>query len=148
MDHASASFASPWAAAVLGGHAMGSTNTEHGFGHHGLSMDLHGYSYYRCERKTSKKFHAFHTTNAINKADKKRISSVWCDLWVSLSFVPHEKLTMKNFYSSMRPQKKNLWDDVQVLFTISRSEFFCYIFEQISRQRHICISYQASSFSW
>lgn len=50
MDHASASFASPWAAAVLGGHAMGSTNTEHGFGHHGLSMDLHGYSYYRCER--------------------------------------------------------------------------------------------------
>lgn len=50
MDHASASFASPWAAAVLGGHAMGSSNTDgHGFGHHGLSMDLHGYSYYRCE---------------------------------------------------------------------------------------------------
>lgn len=50
MDHASASFASPWAAAVLGGHAMGAANTEHGFGHHGLStMDLHGYSYYRCE---------------------------------------------------------------------------------------------------
>lgn len=53
MDHASASFASPWAAAVLGGHAMSSTNTEHGFGHHGLSMDLHGYSYYRCEKNIS-----------------------------------------------------------------------------------------------
>ena len=61
MDHASASFASPWAAAVLGGHhAMGSTNTEHGFGHHGLSMDLHGYSYYRCELNI-RIFHAFHT---------------------------------------------------------------------------------------
>lgn len=45
MDHASASFASPWAAAVSL-HA----NSEHGFGHPGLSMDLHGYSYYRCEK--------------------------------------------------------------------------------------------------
>lgn len=46
MDHASASFTSPWAAAVLSQHAMNPTNIEHGFGHHGLTMD---YSYYRCE---------------------------------------------------------------------------------------------------
>lgn len=45
MDHASASFTSPWAAAVLSQHAMNPTNIEHGFGHHGLTMD---YSYYRC----------------------------------------------------------------------------------------------------
>ncbi|CRK97362.1 CLUMA_CG010753, isoform A [Clunio marinus] len=65
MDHASASFASPWAAAVLGGHAMGSANTEHGFGHHGLSMDLHGYSYYRCERN-------FHPVLVEYSSDTKR----------------------------------------------------------------------------
>jgi hypothetical protein len=60
MDHASASFASPWAAAVLGGHAMGAANTEHGFGHHGLStMDLHGYSYYRCEDAETSRFFLF-----------------------------------------------------------------------------------------
>lgn len=53
MDHASASFAasSPWAAVLGGHHSMGgTTNSEHGFGHHGLPMDLHvpqGYSYYR-----------------------------------------------------------------------------------------------------
>lgn len=47
MDHASASFTSPWA--VLSGHAITSTNAEHGFGHHhGLPMDLQ-YPYYRCE---------------------------------------------------------------------------------------------------
>lgn len=45
MDHASAGFTSPWAAAVLSQHAMNPTNIEHGFGHHGLTMD---YSYYRC----------------------------------------------------------------------------------------------------
>lgn len=48
MDHASASFTSPWAA-VLGSHAITSSNAEHGFSHHhGLPMDLQ-YSYYRCE---------------------------------------------------------------------------------------------------
>lgn len=48
MDHASASFTSPWAA-VLGSHAITSSNAEHGFGHHhSLPMDLQ-YSYYRCE---------------------------------------------------------------------------------------------------
>lgn len=47
MDHASASFTSPWA--VLSGHAITSTNSEHSFGHHhGLPMDLQ-YSYYRCD---------------------------------------------------------------------------------------------------
>ncbi|KAG5679743.1 hypothetical protein PVAND_009287 [Polypedilum vanderplanki] len=47
MDHASASFTSPWA--VLSGHAITSTN-EHSFGHHhGLPMDLQ-YPYYRPEK--------------------------------------------------------------------------------------------------
>lgn len=75
MDHASAGFASPWAAAVLGGHAMGSTNTEHGFGHHGLSMDLHGYSYYRCEANNIISFcHALHTRIGLkNKRIKCRV---------------------------------------------------------------------------
>lgn len=54
MDHASASFTSPWAA-VLGSHAISSSNTEHGFSHHhGLPMDLQ-YSYYRCDEKSMKK---------------------------------------------------------------------------------------------
>lgn len=89
MDHASASFASPWAAAVLGGHAMGSTNTEHGFGHHGLSMDLHGYSYYRCERN-NKFFPYFSHENEIKVGPKKY--EVLSDLWILFLLVPHEKL--------------------------------------------------------
>lgn len=65
MDHASASFTSPWAAAVLSQHAMNPTNIEHGFGHHGLTMD---YSYYRCEElniiflSSSFFFHSFSFT--------------------------------------------------------------------------------------
>lgn len=93
MEHASASFASPWAAAVLGGHAMGSTNSEHGFGHHGLSMDLHGYSYYRCERKHQKISCFSHENIVETRSDEKRkIFPVFCDLWVLLSFVLHEWL--------------------------------------------------------
>lgn len=53
MDHASASFTSPWA--VLSGHAITSTNAEHSFGHHhGLPMDLQ-YPYYRCAIKIKEK---------------------------------------------------------------------------------------------
>lgn len=111
MDHASASFASPWAAAVLGGHAMGTTNTEHGFGHHGLSMDLHGYSYYRCEENIIVLPFLSSLTHMKRIKKAYQVSS---DLWAS---EPHEKL----FQLFMSKHKDDRFlSTMKILFTISR----------------------------
>lgn len=61
MDHNTGNYAQPWAA-MLGHHAM---NSDPGFAHHGLPMDLHisqglqGFSYYRWT------FHSILSANSI-----------------------------------------------------------------------------------
>lgn len=115
MDHASASFASPWAAAVLGGHA----NSEHGgFGHPGLSMDLHGYSYYRCEmRNIEVAFSCF-------RHDKFPKWFMW--------FVPHEKLKkearrilLSCLWTTKERSKLSFWikNRFKFVYKILRSRF-------------------------
>lgn len=130
MDHASASFASPWAAAVLGGHAMGTTNTEHGFGHHGLSMDLHGYSYYRCEDKNIHVLSCFsHETrltasNKISSVEWFMRCGVFCATWEAEQIIP---IHLREFHS-----------DFKILFTISRSPFCCFHLNK-KQTRRICM---------
>ncbi|KAG5679744.1 hypothetical protein PVAND_009288 [Polypedilum vanderplanki] len=82
MDHASASFTSPWA--VLSGHAITSTNAEHSFGHHhGLPMDLQ-YPYYRVKMLpySAIDYAAYQTRTLIHPQDTASSASAFTHSWL------------------------------------------------------------------
>jgi hypothetical protein len=114
MDHASASFASPWAAAVLGSHA----NTEHaGFGHPLDLQNLHGYSYYRCEIEQHRRFffHVFDTTPNF----LFNIEVIYCDLC-------HMRSLKNSFVESQltfQKIKEKMIKRIKFVYKISRSHF-------------------------